>query len=87
MINMAGEKTDVNLRERASSEDRLDSAGEAVHLAHEVEQTKYKPFTVSMMRLYGCLAIAYLCGCLNGYDGSLMGGINGMKSYQSFFGM
>lgn len=23
----------------------------------------------------------------NGYDGSLMGGLNGMNSYQDFFGM
>lgn len=25
--------------------------------------------------------------CLNGYDGSLMGGLNGMKAYQRYFNM
>lgn len=25
--------------------------------------------------------------CLNGYDGSLMGGLNGMKAYQRYFDM
>lgn len=60
---------------------------EAVQLAHDVSDTKYSPYTLSMLRLYGCLSIAYLCGCLNGYDGSLMGGLNGMHSYQNFFHM
>lgn len=60
---------------------------EAVQLAHDVSDTKYSPYTLSMLRLYGCLSIAYLCGCLNGYDGSLMGGLNGMHSYQKFFNM
>ncbi|RDW69772.1 MFS sugar transporter-like protein [Coleophoma cylindrospora] len=60
---------------------------EAVQLAQDVSDTKYSPYTWSMFRLYGCLCIAYLCGCLNGYDGSLMGGLNGMHSYQNFFHM
>ncbi|KAL3419995.1 MFS sugar transporter [Phlyctema vagabunda] len=60
---------------------------EAVQLAADVAETKYSPFTKSMFRLYGCLFIAYLCGCLNGYDGSLMGGLNVMTSYQRYFHM
>ena len=59
----------------------------AVQLAHDVEETRYSPWTWSMFRLYLVLACAYLCGCLNGYDGSLMGGLNGMKSYQHYFNM
>ncbi|KAH6889771.1 general substrate transporter [Thelonectria olida] len=61
--------------------------GTAVQLAHDVETKKVSPWTPKMFRLYLVLGCAYLCGCLNGYDGSLMGGLNGMSSYQNFFGM
>jgi hypothetical protein len=61
--------------------------GAAVQLAHDVDNTVYSPWTMTMFRLYSCLIIAYLCGCLNGYDGSLMGGLNGMTSYQKYFHM
>jgi hypothetical protein len=44
----------------------------AVQLSEEAVYIKQSPWTSSMWKLYGCLAIAYLCGCLNGYDGSLM---------------
>lgn len=56
-----------------------------ITLAQNESSQKYSPWTPSMFRLYGVLLIAYLCGCLNGYDGSLMGGINAMDSYQEFF--
>ncbi|KAH8697871.1 lactose permease [Talaromyces proteolyticus] len=58
-----------------------------VRVAHDAVNSKYNPFTRSMYRLYVCLLVAYLCGCLNGYDGSLMGGLNAMTTYQSFFHM
>jgi hypothetical protein len=67
--------------------DVLHDTGAAVQLAHEVDDTKYSPWTWRMLRLYLVLACAYLCGCLNGYDGSLMGGLNGMSSYQKYFDM
>ena len=59
----------------------------ALRLAEDVSQTKQSPWTKSMFRLYGCLLIAYMCGCLNGYDGSLMGGLNAMQTYQDYFHM
>lgn len=58
-----------------------------VQLSHDVETRRFSPWTPSMLRLYLALIPAYLCGCLNGYDGSLMGGLNGMKSYYTYFGM
>ncbi|KAH8816000.1 general substrate transporter [Xylogone sp. PMI_703] len=64
-----------------------DDIGTAIQLAQEVEEASYSPWTWRMCRLYLVLACAYLCGCLNGYDGSLMGGLNGMKSYQRYFHM
>jgi hypothetical protein len=59
----------------------------AIEIAEEVVSNKYSPWTWSMLRLYGVLFVAYCCGCLNGYDGSLMGGLNGMTSYQKTFDM
>ncbi|KAF5664813.1 lactose permease [Fusarium heterosporum] len=59
----------------------------ATEIAHEVEKSDYSPWTASMFKLYVVLFIAYCCGCLNGYDGSLMGGLNGMTSYQNTFNM
>lgn len=63
------------------------SSSDAILLATEADTTAYSPWSKSMFRLYGVLAIAYLCGCLNGFDGSLMGAINAMKPYQNYFGM
>jgi hypothetical protein len=65
----------------------LQETSDAIQLAEAVASTKYNPWTASMFRLYGCLMIAYLCGCLNGYDGSLMGGLNPMTTYRDFFHM
>ncbi|KAM0210744.1 hypothetical protein ACHAQD_010620 [Fusarium lateritium] len=59
----------------------------ATEIAHEVETNDYSPWTASMFKLYGVLLVAYCCGCLNGYDGSLMSGLNGMTSYQNTFDM
>lgn len=59
----------------------------AVQLAHDVTNATYSPWSPTMWRLYAVILVAYLCGCLNGYDGSLMGGLNGMTSYQVFFDM
>jgi hypothetical protein len=43
---------------------------------------KPHPFTKAMFKLYCFLFIAFLNSCINGYDSSLMGGINAMKTYQ-----
>jgi hypothetical protein len=58
-----------------------------VQIATDVDDSNDSPWTWSMFRLYGVLLVAYLCGCLNGFDGSLMGAINAMKQYQEYFGM
>ncbi|KAJ6118998.1 hypothetical protein N7471_013618 [Penicillium samsonianum] len=70
-----------------SKEMALQETSEAIQLAEAVESMKCSPWTPNMFRLYGCLTVAYLCGCLNGYDGSLMGGVNAMTSYQQYFHM
>lgn len=66
---------------------RLEVGGteELLHVAERVAEIRCSPWTKSMFRLYGCLLISYFCGCLNGFDGSLMGGLNAMDSYQNAF--
>lgn len=39
-----------------------------------------------MFTLYGCLFVATLNSCINGYDGSLMGAINSYPQYIDYFG-
>jgi hypothetical protein len=63
------------------------SSSDAVLLATAADSTDYSPWTGAMWRLYGVLFVAYLCGMLNGFDGSLMGAINAMKPYQTHFGL
>lgn len=43
---------------------------------------KPRPFTKTMFKLYFFLLVAFMNSCINGYDGSLMSGINAMKQYQ-----
>jgi len=82
-------KGDVHLYENASRDEtaKVGLVGEALQLSDEVDAARYSPWTKSMFRLYGVLAVAYLCGCLNGYDGSLMGGLNALVNYQHYFGL
>ncbi|KAM0269838.1 hypothetical protein ACHAQH_009640 [Verticillium albo-atrum] len=58
----------------------------AIDIAERAAEAECNPYTKSMFKLYGCLLITYFCGCLNGYDGSLMGGLNAMVSYKRYFG-
>jgi hypothetical protein len=60
---------------------------DVIQLATNADTSKDSPWSLSMFRLYAVLALAYLCGCLNGYDGSLMGAINAFPQYQKYFGM
>ena len=57
-----------------------------VALADATAKQKPSPWTKNMFLLYGCLLIATLNSCINGYDGSLMGSINAYEQYRSYFG-
>lgn len=54
----------------------------SVGLAEALKQVKPSPWTRRMFKLYCFLLIAFLNSCINGYDGSLMSGINAMEYYQ-----
>jgi len=55
-----------------------------VGFSDALQAQKPQPFTKTMFKLYFFLFIAFLNSCINGYDGSLMGGINAMQSYQEY---
>ncbi|KAJ5396568.1 hypothetical protein N7509_004681 [Penicillium cosmopolitanum] len=44
------------------------------------------PWSRSMLRLYGFLAVGYLCSALNGFDGSLMGSLLPIAQFRDTFG-
>lgn len=71
----------------AEHHDKLEDADVAIQIAHDADDTVYSPWTPTLLRLYLVLFVAYACGCLNGFDGSLMGGLNGMLAYQRYFNM
>ncbi|PLB55754.1 putative MFS monosaccharide transporter [Aspergillus steynii IBT 23096] len=60
---------------------------QASELADVVTNGKYSPWTWSMLRLYGVLLVGFFCATINGYDGSVMGGLNAMESYLNYFNM
>jgi len=84
MATQGAEKESTAVEHR---DDKFHDTDVAVQLAHDVDETEYSPWTPRLLRLYLVLFIAYACGCLNGYDGSLMGGLNGMTAYQRYFNM
>jgi len=54
-------------------------------LADAILKCKPKPLSLRMIHLYFILLIATFCSCINGYDGSVMGGINSQLQYRQFF--
>ncbi|KDQ17763.1 hypothetical protein BOTBODRAFT_582547 [Botryobasidium botryosum FD-172 SS1] len=49
------------------------------------KQGKLSPWSKDSLILFWCMFVAFLCSCANGYDGSLMTGINAMPYYQAKF--
>jgi hypothetical protein len=54
-------------------------------LADAILKCKPKPLSRRMIHLYFILLVATFCSCINGYDGSVMGGINGQLQYREYF--
>ncbi|PVF95285.1 general substrate transporter [Serendipita vermifera] len=57
----------------------------SAHLAAATAAGALNPWSKESLLLYLCCFIAFLCSCANGYDGSLMTAINGMKFYKDRF--
>lgn len=67
------EKTKMNVRNEYAKDEGYD---DALLLAAEAAAAEVYLWTKRMLQLYQTLIVPCFCGCLNGYDGSLMGGIN-----------
>lgn len=78
---MASEKVNPDIFHEEGHETRQVTN---VGLADALAQANPSPWTRRMFKLYGFLFIAFLNSCINGYDGSLMGGINAMLTYQKY---
>ncbi|KAK7204876.1 general substrate transporter [Myxozyma melibiosi] len=81
------EDTSLPLEKNYSDDEDVHRAINAIDITERVENERYTLFSWPMVRLMLVLTVGYLCGIVNGYDGSLMGSINGMTSYQDFFHM
>ena len=55
-----------------------------VALAEALHEEKPNPWSPHMLKLYFFLAVACLNSLSNGYDSSLMGGLNNMDSYHKY---
>ncbi|OBT83709.1 hypothetical protein VE02_08277 [Pseudogymnoascus sp. 03VT05] len=58
---------------------------ESVALAAIMGPNKPATWGKGHLKLYTFCALIYLCSTMNGYDGSLMGSINSLKTYQSYY--
>ncbi|KAF3168987.1 hypothetical protein TWF225_011481 [Orbilia oligospora] len=56
-----------------------------VNLVTALAHCKPNPWTPTMFKLYIYMFVACLNSAINGYDGSLMGGINAMTQYHDYF--
>ncbi|KAJ9130906.1 Sugar/inositol transporter [Pleurostoma richardsiae] len=82
-------------KEDAPEETKVDLASQGNFQDHEKAilqivgdvQNKPNPWAYHMLRLYLVLSVGYFCIILQGYDSSLMGGINAMPQYLDYFGL
>jgi hypothetical protein len=79
-------KTSVDVGHHSLAGDKLvKKQVNNVALEDAISKAKPNPWTKAMFSLYFCCLIATFCSCINGYDGSLMGGINRMERYRDYF--
>ena len=79
-------KNGIAMRTLDHSADDAVKEVQSTTLAEALLQAKPKPLSSRMLQLYFCLLIATFCSCINGYDGSVMGGINRYEAYRRYFG-
>lgn len=76
-----------DIKEKDVQQDVKVAVVDNVAFADAMTKAKPNPWTKRMFQLYAICFIATLNSCINGYDGSLMGAINAMPSYQKQFDM
>ncbi|KAL2862478.1 sugar porter family MFS transporter [Aspergillus lucknowensis] len=70
----------------AEKNDR-DVQHDAIAVTFDVLGGRPDPWGRGHLQLYGACLIIYLCSTMNGYDGSLMGSINVLPEYQSYYNL
>lgn len=80
-----GDTTDSDAPTRLSDETNSSYEVTSVPLAAAIRKQKPTLWTNNMLQLYLCLAIAACTSCANGYNGPVMGNINGYKQYREYF--
>ncbi|KAH9849895.1 general substrate transporter [Lenzites betulinus] len=53
----------------------------------QVAEANVNPLRRSLLRLYGCLFVAYLCSATNGFDGNTFGGLSAIDTFVTYFGI
>jgi hypothetical protein len=79
-------ETEKDLADASHINDIDAASSDAILLATGADTSTYSPWSLPMFRLYGVLSIAYLW-MSERIDGSLMGAINAMTSYQNYYGV
>ncbi|KAI8985678.1 general substrate transporter [Trametes punicea] len=52
-----------------------------------ITEAEVNPLRPSLLRLYGCLFVAYLCSATNGFDANTFGGLSAINTFVSYFGI
>ncbi|OSD05262.1 general substrate transporter [Trametes coccinea BRFM310] len=73
---------DVEVLPSVSADDKASHA-ESTSIAEQ----EVNPLRPSLLRLYGCLFIAYLCSATNGFDANTFGGLSAIDTFVSYFGI
>jgi len=56
-------------------------------LAMALAEENPRPFRKSFLRLYLCLAVAYMCSSTNGFDANTFGGLSAEPDFAKYFGL
>ncbi|CAK7226490.1 hypothetical protein SBRCBS47491_006249 [Sporothrix bragantina] len=46
-----------------------------------------RPFRTSLLKLYGCIFVGYLCCATNGFDSNTFGGLSAIPQFTEYFGI
>ncbi|KAJ5149045.1 hypothetical protein N7448_000623 [Penicillium atrosanguineum] len=65
----------------------VESATHGQRMQEALKQDQAKPFQKSLLRLYLCIFVGYLCSATNGFDSNTFGGLSAMTSFTGYFGI
>lgn len=87
MASNMDDKPDVSTFDEKHDAEVHKVTAASVALTAAVAEQKPSLWSPNMRRLYVIMAIGYLVSTMNGFDSSLMSGINAMEEYHHTFGL